>query len=104
MGMEENEMGFLLELIVDLIVDGWTELMQWIIPKKMANNKLRLVLKGIVFVVSLLLFLSMIFGIVAMLNPDPFTHMVGRKILFIALGISAAQILLGILVRSFLKK
>jgi len=46
----------------------------------------------------------MILGFFAIISPDPDTHSVGKYMFFIPLGISAVQIVLGIIVRVISKK
>ena len=94
----------MIELIGDTIVDLWFAAMQWIIPKKLLSKGVRIVLKLLIGVFSFLLFIAMILGVFALISDDPSTRQAGRCMVFIPLGISAVQIILGIIVRSIAKK
>ena len=95
---------FPLELLADGIIDGWFLLMEWIVPEKYPSRRLRIVLKVFVWIFSCLLFFTMVLGVFAIISPDPDTHLLGKYMVFIPLGISAVQILLGIIVRIISKK
>ena len=95
---------FPLELLADGIIDGWFLLMEWIVPEKYLSRRLRIVLKVFVWIFSCLLFFIMVLGVFAIISPDPDTHLLGKYMVFIPLGISAVQILLGIIVRIISKK
>ncbi len=97
-------MRFILGLIVDLILEGWFELMQFIVPDKMASRAFRSFLKVIVFIFTCVLYCSMFFGIIAMINPDEFVHKLGMYMFFVPLGISIVQILIGLIVNLKKKK
>lgn len=90
---------FIFDLIIDSIVDCWFDIMEWIVPKKTIGKKARIILKIIVFIFTLLLFISLLFGIFAIISDDPYTHLIGKYMVFIPLCISAVQIILGIIVR-----
>ena len=95
---------FPLELLVDGIIEGWFYLMEWIIPERYLTRTFRIVLKVFVWIFSALLLFIIFLGIFAIISPDPDTHLLGRYMVFVPLGISAVQILLGIIVRVILKK
>ena len=95
---------FPLELLVDGIIAGWFYLMEWIIPDRYITRTFRIVLKVFVWFLSGLLFVIMGLGVFAIISPDPDTHLLGKYMTFIPLGISAIQILLGIIVRIISKK
>ena len=95
---------FPLEIMVDGIVEGWFFLMEWIVPKRYISHALQNVLKILVWIFSALLFLIMMLGVFAIISPDPYTHEMGKYMIFIPLGISAIQIALGIVVRIISKK
>lgn len=90
---------FILDFIGDLIIEAWFELMQFIIPNKMASRKFRLLLKIIVYIFSGILYASIIIGVFAIINSDEYTRKIGMYMVFIPLGISIVQILIGILVK-----
>ncbi len=95
---------FPLELLVDGIIEGWLFLMEWIIPEKYISRTFRIVLKVFVWVFSALLLFVMFLGVFAIISDDVYTKQIGRYMVFIPLGISAVQILLGIIVRIISKK
>ena len=95
---------FPLELLVDGIIGGWFYLMEWIIPDRYITRTLRIVLKVFVWIFSGLLFVIMFLGIFAIISPDPDTHLLGKYMILIPLGISAIQILLGVIVRIIVKR
>ncbi len=97
-------MGLLFELLGDAIIDGWFFLMEWIIPEKYFSKTFQIVLKIFVGVFSALLFIIMVCGVFAIISSDPYTHQIGKYMLFIPLGVSAVQIVLGIVVRITTKK
>lgn len=90
---------FLFEWIVDLIMDCWFSLMQWIVPNRALGKTARIILKVLVGVFSCILLFLMIIGIFALISDDPYVKQIGRYLVFVPLGVSVVQILLGILVR-----
>ena len=95
---------FPLELLVDGIIEGWFYLMEWIIPDRYITRTGRIVLKVLVWIFSAFLFVIMFLGFFAIISPNPDTHLLGIYMVFIPLGISAVQILIGIIVRIISKK
>ena len=95
---------FPLEFLVDGIIEGWFYLMEWIIPERYLTRTFRIVLKVFVWIFSALLLFIIFLGIFAIISPDPDTHLLGKYMVFMPLGISAVQILLGIIVRVISKK
>ena len=95
---------FPLELLVDGIIEGWFYLMEWIIPERYLTRTFRIVLKVFVWIFSALLLFIIFLGIFAIISPDPDTHLLGKYMVFVPLGISAVQILLGIIVRVISKR
>ena len=95
---------FPLELLVDGIIDGWLYLMEWIVPERYISRTFRIVLKILVWIFSALLLFVMLLGVFAIISDDAYTKQIGRYMIFIPLGISAVQILLGIIVRIISKK
>ncbi len=90
-------LGFVLEAIGDGLVEGWFELMQWLIPEKMKRKKLRFVMKTVCYIFSMVLFLVFLFGVFALLSDDPETRRWGKYMVFIPAGISILQISAGII-------
>ncbi len=95
---------FPLELLVDGIIEGWLYLMECIVPERYLSRAFRIVLKVFVWIFSALLLFTMLLGIFAIISPDPDTHLLGKYMVFVPLGISAVQILIGIIVRIISKK
>lgn len=94
----------ILEFIVDAIIDLWLEAMLLIIPER-AKSKLALTLiKVIVWIFICLLFVIMGIGFFGIFSDDPDTKQLAEYMVFIPLGISAVQIVAGIIVRKILKK
>ena len=94
----------LFELIGDIIFDMWFAVMQWIIPEKILSKNAQNILKVIVGVFSCLLFIIMVLGLFAIISDDAYTKHIGKYMIFIPLGISAVQVLIGIIVRIISKK
>ncbi len=95
---------FPLELLVDGIIEGWLYLMEWIVPERYLSRTLRVVLKVFVWIFSALLLFIMLLGFFALISSDSDTHLLGKYMIFVPLGISAVQILIGIIVRIVSKK
>lgn len=95
---------FIFELIGDFIIDAWIEVMQWIVPEKSIGKIARIILKTVACIFTLLLFFTLIFGIIAILSDDAYTHLIGKYMVFIPLCISTVQIILGIIVHVIEKK
>ncbi len=74
-------------------------LMEWIIPEQMENRRLRLLCRVVVSVFSGLLLCAMLVGIFLLMDDSREVRQLGKSIVWWALGISAVQILTGILVR-----
>jgi len=89
----------LFELIGDLLIDMWFAVMQWIVPEKILCKRTRSILKVIIGVFSCLMLITMVLGLFAIISDDAYTKHVGKYMIFIPLGISAIQIVLGIIVR-----
>ena len=95
---------FPLELLGNAIIEGWFFLMEWIIPERYFSRTFRAVLRVLVWVFSALLLFAMLLGVFALISDDIYVRQIGRYMLFIPLGISAAQISLGIIVRIVSKR
>ncbi len=78
--------------------------MQWIVPEKTFSKGFRTALKIFVGIFTVILFLSMFLGIFALVSDDKDTNRLGKFMVFIPLGISAVQIILGIIVHYITKK
>ena len=94
---------FPIEEFLDLIIGGWFELMQMIVPDKFITKGFWLVLKIIVYIFSIAILVILIIGLLAALLTEA-TVLDLWKLIFIPLGISVVQILLGIIVRCITRK
>jgi len=95
---------FPLELLVDAIIEGWFFLMEWIIPERYLSRTFRTVLRILVWVFSALLLFVMLLGVFALISNDIYVKQIGKYMFFIPLGISAVQIIFGIIVRIVSKR
>ena len=95
---------FPLELLVEAIVEGWFFLMEWIILERYLSRTFRTVLRILVWVFSALLLFIMLLGVFALISDDIYVRQIGKYMLFIPLGISAVQIIFGIIVRIVSKR
>ena len=95
---------FPLDLLVYAIIEGWFFLMEWIIPERYLSRTFRTVLRILVWVFSALLLFVMILGVFALISDDIYVRQIGKYMLFIPLGISAVQIIFGIIVRIVAKR
>ena len=90
---------FFIEWIIEDILYAWFELMQWIVPEKFLNKYVKLVMKILVWIFSGVVLSVFFIGIVALFDDEPEVNSFGRYMVFISLGISAVQIILGIVMR-----
>lgn len=95
---------FPLELIGDAIIDGYIYLMEMIVPEKVLGKGMRIALKIIVGIFTVLLLFMMLLGLIALWSEDKDTRELGKYMVFIPLGISVLQIALGIIVRMITKR
>ena len=95
---------FPLKLFGDAIIEGWFFLMEWIIPERYLSRTIRTVLRILVWVFSALLLFIMLLGVFALISDDIYVRQIGKYMLFIPLGISAVQIIFGIIVRIVSKR
>ena len=95
---------FPLDLLVDAIIEGWFFLMEWIIPERYLSRTIRTVLRILIWVFSALLLFIMLLGVFALISDDIYVRQIGKYMLFIPLGISAVQIIFGIIVRIVSKR
>ena len=89
---------FPFDCLFELIIDGWFSLMQWIIPQKQLGRGTRLLLQIIIGVFSAVLLITFCIGVLGAIFTEA-TALDLWKLIFIPLGISIVQILIGILVR-----
>lgn len=95
---------FPFELFFDGAIEGWLCLMQWIVPEKVLNKGVRVVLQILVYIFSAILFIVMFLGLIALFSDDKDLNYLGKFMVFIPLGISFVQVFLGIIVRYITKK
>jgi hypothetical protein len=92
-----------IEYLLELIIDGWFSLMQWIIPEKYINKGIKIVLRVVVWIVSFALLVTLIIGLLAALLTEA-TVFDLWKLIFIPLAIALVQIMLGVVVRYVINK
>ncbi|HOA81043.1 MAG TPA: hypothetical protein PLI11_03045 [Clostridia bacterium] len=90
------------ELLFDLIIEGWFSLMKGILPKKTYSTGFYVVLKIIIGIYSMILLVIFIIGILSAILTEA-TVFDLWKLIFIPLGLSIAQIVLGIVVHYITK-
>lgn len=95
---------FIFEVIGEAILEGWMALMQWCVPRKSLSHKVSCVLRTLVKIFSVVLLLCMLAGLIMWVSEDRLITQIGKYMLLISLGISAAQIGLGLIVRLVIKK
>ncbi len=95
---------FFVELFLEIILYGWFALMQLIVPKRYFNDRFERIVKIIVGIITALLFIGMIIGLIFMFVDDIGLQDLGFYIFIVALGVSIAQIIAGIIVRILVKK
>ena len=90
------------EMVLELILGGYLELMQLVVPNKFISKRLWLILKITVLVFSIVIFVIFILGLLAAIFTEA-TVFELWKLIFIPLGIIIIQILLGVVVRCITK-
>ena len=88
----------LLEIVFEGICEGWFYLMQRIVPNKMKNKKVRVLLKILVGIFSIALFMSVVIGVIFIFSNDGPSKSIGRYLIVIPLIISVLQIIAGIVI------
>lgn len=91
------------EFIAEFIINGYVSLMQQIIPERHTGKLARSLLKAIVAIFSAVLFSVFLIGILIAAFTEA-TVMNLWKLIFIPLGISLVQIILGIILRIVTRK
>lgn len=89
---------FLLELIFDDMVEWLFSIILWMVPEKTFGKCTRTILTVIVCVFNGILFLVLFLGFFAVISKDADTHLLGKYMCFVPLGIFALEIVLGIVV------
>ncbi len=93
-------MGCLIEFMLEILLEGWLELMQWVVPEKVLSKWVRNILKMIIFLLSIAVFVMFFFGVIGWIAGEQ----LGKTLVLIAVAISAVQIGLGIILRCVLAK
>ncbi len=88
-------MGCLIEALLEILLEGWLELMQWIVPNKILPKWVRYVLRFVVALFSIGVFIMFFWGVIGWIAGEQ----LGKTLVFIAVAISVVQIGLGIVLR-----
>ena len=97
-------MGCFLELLGDMLVDGYCYLMTLFLPEERINKVVRFILELIINVISVLFFLSILFGcLMFFLADNEGTRMFARYMIFVPLIVSGIHIAFGVIVRIIAK-
>lgn len=95
-------MGCLLEFVADIILEkaacAYIEVMSLIVPEHKLSCKAERITRIVVFVFTLILFLSIVLGIVFILQPNKDLKNVGYYLTFISLTITVIQTVSGVIV------
>ncbi len=100
-------MGCLLEFLLEVLVEGlleligycYIQLMQLIVPHKSVSEKMQNRIRNIVKIVAAILAIVLIISGIIWLAGDGYVERVGKILTLGMLGIIAAQIILGIVMR-----
>ena len=100
-------MGCLLELLLEIVVEGTLELvmycymklMQLIIPHKTVTDKAKKAIKTIVTTAAALWLIVLIVGAILLVQDDLSVKEIGKYMTYIPLTVIALQILLGIIMK-----
>lgn len=102
----------LIELIVEILVDGFFELivhgylklMSLIVPNKTISDDTKYRLEIVVKTFSAIVGITLIIGLLLVMQSDPIIKNIGRYLTYIPLAIIGIQIVLGILFKIVSKK
>ena len=97
-------MGCLLELVGDMVVDVYLEMMCWILPEKKWSEKTRFILEVLVSLFAVLLFICIVFGILLQQQDGEVARTAGRYMAVVPLAIIGVQIIAGIVIRLIVKR
>ena len=100
-------MGCLIELFLEIFVEGiielfgycYIKLMQLIVPNKTASEKVKRIIKGIATTIAALLAVFLIIGLVLLVQDDPFVKTIGGYMTYIPLAMMVLQIAVGIVLK-----
>ena len=102
-------MGCILEFFFEIVVEGlfelvgycYLKLMTLIAPNKTFTERTKRVIKAIAITFSVILAITILIGLIMLIQEDPVVRQLGKRLIYIPLIIMAAQIILGIIVRIF---
>lgn len=87
------------ELIIELIGTCYIKLMQLVVPNKTFSEKAIRVIRYTITTIAALLGITLIIGLILLVQADPFIKVVGKYMTYISLTIMVVQIVLGIVVK-----
>ncbi len=87
------------EVIFEVIVHCYLKLMQLIVPNKTVSEKAKQTIKNMATTIAVLLAISLIIGLILLVQEDPFIKNIGKYMTYIPLTVIALQIILGIAMR-----
>lgn len=85
--------------IIDCLDFIYEELMLMILPNKKISPIVHAILELTITAFSGLCIVSFFLGLIMQINDDSFTRYIGRYLIFIPLGLSVLQIVLGVVVK-----
>lgn len=100
----DGEMGCLLELLGDLLMDIYIEGMCRILPEQKPCGHIRFVLELMTAIFSILLLIAIFVGLIFMMNEEELPRRIGRYPVCVPLGVIIVQIALEAIVRLLSKK
>lgn len=87
------------ELFFELITYCYIKLMQLIVPDKVISEKTKKTIKDTVTTIAALLFITLIIGVILLLQDDPAIKIIGKYMTFIPLSIIVLQIIAGLIIK-----
>ena len=94
----------LLEGFIELVLYGYLTLMSWIVPDKAFTPQAEKAVKRVVLIFSGILLLLILIGLALLIQEDPVIVTIGKHMTYIPLAIIGVQVLLGMIVKLFRKK
>ena len=89
----------LFEGLLELIVYCYKELVKLIVPNKVFTDKTKKRLENIILTISAILVITLVIGLVFLIQSDPLIKNIGRYMTYIPLTMLAIQIALGIVMK-----
>lgn len=90
---------FVFELLLELILNIYLYLMMLIVPKENITLKTMEKIKVIVKVFAVILFVTLIVGLVLMFSDLHSLETIGKIMIFVSIGLIVAQVIVGIIIR-----